>query len=141
MPKLKTEVLGSLIEIHYETSEKDKLINIINKFKKRLLDYKNLESKVSDKKILFLTALKTEDENIELKNIFSKNKDILINNKKNFENKSSNLEIIKLKDKLIKLDNENNQLKKNNLQASHELNKIEKILKQITDKIISKNSE
>ena len=33
--------------------------------KKRLLDYKNLESKVSDKKILFLTAL------ISIKNIVS----------------------------------------------------------------------
>ena len=54
MPKLKTEVLGSLIEIHYETSEKDKLINIINKFKKRLLDYKNIESKVTDKKMMIV---------------------------------------------------------------------------------------
>ena len=32
MPTLKTEILGSLIEINYEESEKDKLRNIIEKF-------------------------------------------------------------------------------------------------------------
>ena len=33
MPTLKTEILGSLIEINYEDSEKDKLEKIIEKFK------------------------------------------------------------------------------------------------------------
>ena len=32
MPTLKTEILGSPIEINYEESEKDKLIKIIEKF-------------------------------------------------------------------------------------------------------------
>ena len=68
MPTLKTEILGSLIEINYEEEEKDKLIKIIEKFNDRLLDFKNLEGKVSDNKILFLTALKAEDEIFDFTN-------------------------------------------------------------------------
>ncbi len=62
MPTLKTEILGSFIEINYDNAEKNKLKKIIEKFNNRLLDFKNLEGKVSDNKILFLAALKAEDE-------------------------------------------------------------------------------
>ena len=51
MPILKTEILGSKIEINYEESEKDKLEIIIEKFKERLSNFKNLEGKVSNSKI------------------------------------------------------------------------------------------
>ena len=62
MPTLKTEILGSSVEINYEEAEKDKLIKIVDKFNDRLLDFKDLEGKVGDNKILFLAALKAEDE-------------------------------------------------------------------------------
>ena len=65
MPTLKTEILGSPIEINYEESEKDKLIKIIEKFNDRLLDFENLRGKISDKKILILAALKAEDQIID----------------------------------------------------------------------------
>ena len=42
MPILKTEILGSLIEINYEESEKDKLRKVIEKFNERLLDFENV---------------------------------------------------------------------------------------------------
>ena len=58
MPTLKTEILGSLIEINYEESEKDRLKKVIEKFNERLLDFENLRGKISDKKILVLAALK-----------------------------------------------------------------------------------
>ena len=54
MPILKTEILGSIFEINYEEKEKIKLHQVIEKFNKRLLDFKNLEGKVSDNKILLL---------------------------------------------------------------------------------------
>ena len=65
MPTLKTEILGSIIDINYEESEKEKLIKIIEKFNDRLLDFDNLRGKISDKKILVLAALKAEDQIID----------------------------------------------------------------------------
>ena len=68
MPTLKTEILGSAVEINYEEAEKDKLIKIIEKFNERLSDLKHLQGKVTDNKILFLAALKAEDQVIDLIN-------------------------------------------------------------------------
>ena len=63
MPKLKTEILGSQIEINYEEGEKDKLNKIIESFNKRLLDFRDLEGKVSDNKIFFLAASESRRSN------------------------------------------------------------------------------
>ena len=81
MPTLKTEILGSPIEINYEESEKDKLIKIVERFNDRLLDFDNLRGKISDKKILILAALKAEDQIIE-KNLTKEKEAEIINNKK-----------------------------------------------------------
>ena len=81
MPTLKTEILGSPVEINYEESEKDKLIKIVERFNDRLLDFDNLRGKISDKKILILAALKAEDQIID--NSLTKEKETeIINNKK-----------------------------------------------------------
>ena len=82
MPTLKTEILGSLIEINYEESEKDKLRKIIEKFNERLLDFENLRGKISDKKILILAALKAEDQIIENTLTKEKEEEIIHNQKK-----------------------------------------------------------
>ena len=66
MPIIKTEILGNIVEINYEKEEKDRLEHIINKFNDRILDFKNLEGKISDAKILYLAALKAEDEVADL---------------------------------------------------------------------------
>ncbi|HJL58079.1 MAG TPA: cell division protein ZapA, partial [Alphaproteobacteria bacterium] len=81
MPTLKTEILGSPIEINYEESEKDKLIKIIEKFNDRLLDFENLRGKISDKKIIILAALKAEDQIIE-NSLTNEKETEIINNKK-----------------------------------------------------------
>ena len=39
MPILKTEILGSEIEINYEEVEKERLTKLINQFKKRLSEF------------------------------------------------------------------------------------------------------
>ena len=113
MPIIKTEVLGSVIEINYKEEEKDKLILIIKKFKERLLDLKSLEGKVSDKKILFLAALKAEDHAI------------------------SN----ELVSETINLKDENNNLKKIQQISLDKLDKIEKRLSSLSNKIIDLNNE
>ena len=61
MPILKTEILGTNIEINYEKNEYDKLNNLIEKFKLRLSQFPN-DGRASSNQILFLAALKTEDE-------------------------------------------------------------------------------
>ena len=142
MPTLKTEILGSLIEINYEEAEKDKLIKIIEKFNDRLLDFKNLEGKVSDNKILFLAALKAEDEIFDFTNKSKSSlKEVEDIYKKQIEKINNlNQEIIELKDKINELNVKNNELQNLNLKASHELDLIEKQLNDSMNKIISQNN-
>ena len=141
MPTLKTEILGSLIEINYEKSEKDKLIKIIEKFNDRLLGFENLRGKISDKKILILAALKAEDQIIE-KNLTKEKEEEIINNKKKEININDiTQEIIQLKDIESKLSDENSKLKNLISKAFNELDKMEKKIIDLTDKIISQSND
>ena len=142
MPTLKTEILGSLIEINYEEAEKDKLIKIIEKFNDRLLDFKNLEGKVSDNKILFLAALKAEDEIFDFTNKSKSSlKEVEDIYKKQIEKINNlNQEIIELKDKMYELNAKNSELQNLNSKAFDELDLIEKQLNDLTNKIISQNN-
>ena len=141
MPTLKTEILGSPIEINYEESEKDKLLKIIEKFNDRLLDFDNLRGKISDKKILILAALKAEDQIIE-KNLTKEKEEEIINNKKKEININDiTQEIIQLKDIESKLSDENSKLKNLITKAFSELDKMEKNIIDLTDKIISQSND
>ena len=142
MPALKTEILGSLIEINYEEAEKDKLIKIIDKFNDRLLDFKDLEGKVGDNKILFLAALKAEDEIFDFTyKSKSSLKEVEEIYKKQVEKINDlNQEIIELKDKIIELNTKNKNLQNFNSKAFNELDLLEKQLNDLTNKIISQNS-
>ena len=141
MPTLKTEILGSPIEINYEESEKEKLIKIIEKFNDRLLDFDNLRGKISDKKILILAALKAEDQIIE-KNLTKQKEEEIINNKKKEININDiTQEIIQLKDIESKLSDENSKLKNLISKAFSELDKMEKNIIDLTDKIISQSND
>ena len=142
MPTLKTEILGSLIEINYEEAEKDKLIKIIDKFNDRLLDFKDLEGKVGDNKILFLAALKAEDEIFDFtyksKSSLKEVEEIYKKQVKKIND--LNQEIIELKDKIIELNTKNKNLQNFNSKAFNELDLLEKQLNDLTNKIISQNS-
>ena len=141
MPTLKTEILGSPIEINYEESEKDKLIKIVERFNDRLLDFDNLRGKISDKKILILAALKAEDQIIE-KNLTKEKEEEIINNKKKEININDiTQEIIQLKDIENKLNIENSKLKNLISKAFNELDKMEKKIIDLTDKIISQSND
>ena len=141
MPTLKTEILGSPIEINYEESEKDKLIKIVERFNDRLLDFDNLRGKISDKKILILAALKAEDQIIE-KNLTKEKEEEIINNKKKEININDiTQEIIQLKDIESKLSDENSKLKNLISKAFSELDKMEKNIIDLIDKIISQSND
>ena len=141
MPTLKTEILGSLIEINYEESEKDKLRKVIEKFNERLLDFENLRGKISDKKILILTALKAEDQIIDKTLTKEKEEEIINNQKKAININDITQEIIQLKDIKNKLNNENHELKNLISKSFSELDKMEKNIIDLTDKIISQSND
>ena len=141
MPTLKTEILGSPIEINYQESEKDKLIKIIEKFNHRLLDFENLRGKISDKKILILAALKAEDQIIDRSLTKEKETEILNNKKKEININDITQEIIQLKDTESKLNIENSKLKNLISKAFSELDKMEKNIIDLTDKIISQSND
>ena len=140
MTTLKTEILGSLIEINYEDSEKDKLEKIIEKFNDRLLDFENLRGKISDKKILILAALKAEDQIIDKTLTKEKEGEIINNQKKAININDITQEIIQLKDIKNKLNIENNELKNLISKAFSELDNMEKNIIVLTDKIISQSN-
>jgi len=138
MPTHKTEILGSIIEINYEENEKNKLLKIISQFNDRLSDFKNLQGKISDNKILFLTALKAEDKIDDLINQIAKNKEnhIKKNEQSLYQNELTK-EIIKLKDKVKELNIESERLANIHSIAFEELDKIEIQLNNFTNKIFS----
>ena len=125
MPILETEILGSKVEINYKKGEKENLIDLINRFKKRLLEFEDLKGKVTDNKILFFAALKAEDH------IFDLNEKFLLQNEEKIisKNLSSDLdnkikEIISLKDNISILNKENKKLKDLNEKALEEINRV-----------------
>lgn len=129
MPIIKTEILGTQIDINYEEGEKEKLLQIIDNFNKRLLDFDNLKGKISDKKIIYLAGLKAEDQILD-NNLKNKNSDLLDN---------LNKEIISLKDNIRSLEDEKNNLNNTNLKAIKELDKMEEEIQLLTKKIIYDN--
>ena len=139
MPILETKIFGSKIEINYRKGEKEKLIDLIDRFKKRLLEFKDLQGKVTDSKILFLAALKTEDH------IFDLNEKFLLQNKEKIATKNLSLdldnktkEIINLKDQILILNKENQRLKNINEKALEEIDKVNSKLSTSIKRILFK---
>ena len=135
MPILKIEILGSEIEIIYEEAEKEKLIKLINQFKQRLSKFPQ-NGKINDKAIIFLSALKIEDE-------LEENKKLLLNNNADKNKINENSQIIsKLNKQIILLKTETNELHSNNviesnkyLQVLDKVQNLEKLIESIKTKI------
>ena len=134
MPILKTEILGTDIEISYEKNEYDKLNNLIEKFKIRLSQFPN-DGRASSNQILFLAALKTEDEleTIEKKIIVDTNEKDLQN--KNIVIENLNKEIILLKKELEKIQSSNISHFQDNTSVLDKIKEIGKKTKLIQDRI------
>ena len=135
MPILKTDILGSKIEINYEDSEKEKLLNLIDIFKERLLEFPQSE-KINDKTIIFFSALKIEDELQENKNLLSKNNidKKIINDQAEIIIKL-NKEITFLENKIEKLNDKNLIELNDNLSALDEIKNLEHLVELIQIKI------
>tara|TARA_B100000686_G_C16050620_1_gene599755 strand:- start:16 stop:417 length:402 start_codon:yes stop_codon:yes gene_type:complete len=130
MPILKTQILGSIVEINYATNEKERLLYIIEKFNQRLKEFKNLEGQVSDKKIIYLAALKIENELKENQGNISKDENRSYLAKENIE----------LKDKINQLESEIDEIKNVNLRSANEIDKLETNLNNLIKNILRNKS-
>ena len=146
MPILNLNILGSKIEINYQESEKKKLLYLVDQFNLRLSEFENLKGRYSDDKILFLAALKAEDNIHELiKKIDKQNKKI--DSIKLRQNHIDNniKEIVILKDEIALLKKENIELekeKKDIVSLIKNINvKFSSLIKKIVNNIDMKNND
>tara|TARA_Y100001970_G_scaffold293020_1_gene437245 strand:+ start:1742 stop:2167 length:426 start_codon:yes stop_codon:yes gene_type:complete len=135
MPIIKTEILGSKVEINYEEKEHKKLLDLISNFKDRLKEFPN-NGRISNNSIIFLAALKAEDELLETKNLYdeSKKKYKTIEDQKNtIENLKK--EIILLKDNIKSLETKNLTEGNDYSKAFESISKLEEEIELIKNKI------
>ena len=142
MPILKTEILGSEIEINFEENERKKLLHLVEVFKKRLNEFDIINGRTSNTTILFLAGLKIEDELNEAKNLVNKNtmNEIELAEQKNIIDRLKK-ETIFLKDKIKELNDFNLSKESSKSSVIEEINKLENIIKNIHNKILSKNND
>ena len=140
MPTLKTEILGSIIEINYQEAEKEKLERLISKLRGRISEFNHNIGQISDSKIIFLAALKAEDHLEEIENLLEKkDKEKKINNdQKNIINNLTK-EIISLKDQISKLESHKSSYEEIDFKTIKNINTIEDHLDKILHKILATN--
>ncbi|SVB74562.1 uncharacterized protein METZ01_LOCUS227416 [marine metagenome] len=140
MPTLKTEILGSIIEINYQEAEKEKLERLISKLRGRISEFNHNIGQISDSKIIFLAALKAEDHLEEIENLLEK-KDKEKNISDDQKNIINNLtkEIISLKDQISKLESHKSSYEEIDFKTLKNINTIEDHLDKILHKILATN--
>ena len=140
MTTLKTEILGSIIEINYHEAEKEKLERLISKLRGRISEFNHNIGQISDSKIIFLAALKAEDHLEEAENILEKkDKEKKINDdQKNIINNLTK-EIISLKDQISKLESHKSSYEEIDFKTLKNINTIEDHLDKILLKILATN--
>ena len=140
MPTLKTEILGSIIEINYQEAEKEKLERLISKLSRRISEFNHNIGQISDSKIIFLAALKAEDHLEEIENLLEKkDKEKKINDdQKNIINNLTK-EIISLKDQISKLESHKSSYEEIDVKTLKNINTIEDHLDKVLHKILATN--
>ena len=140
MTTLKTEILGSIIEINYQEAEKEKLERLISKLRKRISEFNHNIGQISDSKIIFLAALKAEDHLEEIENLLEKKdkEKKISNDQKNIINNLTK-EIISLKDQISKLESHKSSYEEIDFKTLKNINTIEDHLDKILHKILATN--
>lgn len=140
MPTLKTEILGSIIEINYQEAEKEKLERLISKLRRRISEFNHNIGQISDSKIIFLAALKVEDHLEEIENLLEKKdkEKKISNDQKNIINNLTK-EIISLKDQISKLESHKSSYEEIDFKTLKNINTIEDHLDKILHKILATN--
>ena len=135
MPILKTDILGSQIEINYEKNEYKRLLKLIDNFKNRLNEFPN-NGRISNNAIMLLSALKAEDQLDEVNKILEVKQ---LENKKIEEKQlmieNLNFQIVSQKNQIKELTSEKLSESKSNDSISRELYKMEGDIERIQKKI------
>ncbi len=134
MPVYKAFILNKEISVNYEENEKIKLVEAIKSINSKLDSYNNHNGKISDNKMLCFLAIKLQAELFDIKE--KKNKEINLE-KKFTVSKSENID---LNDKIFKLREKNELLKKENDLINQELVNI-KIQVDVILKLLKKTYE
>ena len=140
MPTLKTEILGSIIEINYQEAEKEKLERLISRLTERINEFNHNAGQISDSKIIFLAALKAEDHLEETENFLEKKdkeKNISDDQKNTIDNLTK--EIISLKDQISKLETHKSSYEEIDFKTLKNINTIEDHLDKVLNKILATN--
>ena len=138
MPTHKTKIFNTLIDINYEKSDKEKLIDLINNLNNRIKKFNHLNGKVSDIKIIILAALAIEDELLEKNNIFLTNKSLKADlNKNDLKIEKLNSEIINLKDELSLLESELKNKNHNDVSKEDQIGEIANQIEILNQSILS----
>ena len=142
MPILEKNILGSKIKINYQEDEKEKLNHLIEQFNVRLSEFKNLKGRFSDSKIIFLAALKAEDNIDDLKQIIFNQKKIITSSNVQQEQIDTKIrEIVDLKDQLSSLSEINKKLEEENKKTLNEFEKLNNKLTNLIDKITNTDND
>ena len=138
MPKLKTTIFNSSIDINYEEGDKDKLLQLIENLNNRLKKYNHLNGKVSDSKIIILASLATEDELIEKQKLISAQSSISNALKaKELQVEKLSSEIISLKDKIHQLESKLDERNKKDFLVENEIDEINKQIENLNKSMLS----
>lgn len=138
MPTHKTKIFNTLIDINYDKGDKNKLLNLIHTLNNRINTFNELNGKVSDIKIIILTALAIEDELAEEKKISLSNKSLKLDiNQSNAKIEKLNSEIINLKDTISLLKTEIEQKKREETITEDQIEEVANQLDVLNKSILS----
>ena len=129
-----TKILNKEISLNYEESEKDRLVNAVNKINEIGKKYNYQDGKISDTKILSLIAIELQDSINEISKK-SRNDSNLEIKFKEIQNENIRLKdiMLKLKEKISNYENENSLLHKEITQIQDQINEIINIIKDLYD--------
>ena len=135
MKTLKIEILGFSFNISYEDGEKDKLLNLVESFKNRLIESPE-NIRISSMSKILLAALKTEDllEDSNQKLNKKKRETNIISEQKKIIDKL-NKDIFSMEEKLNKLNLSNLSEKNSTSIASEEISRLQNLIELIQEKI------
>ena len=135
MKTLKIEILGFSFNISYEDGEKDKLLNLVESFKNRLIESPE-NIRISSMSKILLAALKTEDllEDSNQKLNKKKRETNIISEQKKIIDKL-NKDIFSMEEKLNKLNLSNLSEKNSTSIASEEISRLQNLIELIKKKI------
>jgi len=138
MPKLKTTIFNSSIDINYEEGDKNKLLQLIENLNNRLKKYNHLQGKVSDKNIIILASLTTEDDLIEKQKLISAQNSVSNALKaKELQIKKLSSEIISLQDKIHQLESKLDESNKKDFLVENEIDEINKQIENLNKSMLN----